>query len=66
MNDAKQNKTSEWIDGNNAARILGVTSATLRNWIRNGKIQPRRLSKKYSRSDIELIRSDGTGGGSDV
>jgi len=67
MSETKRNERvdlGEWIDGNAAARILGVSSATLRNWIRGGKIRPRRLSTKYSRTDIELIRSDGTGGGS--
>ena len=58
----EKNNANEWIDGNAAARILGVSSATLRNWIRAEKIRPRRLSTKYSRTDIERIRTDGTGG----
>tara|TARA_R110000824_G_scaffold28435_2_gene95530 strand:- start:2875 stop:3096 length:222 start_codon:yes stop_codon:yes gene_type:complete len=65
MDETKRTETrndDEWIPGVVAAAILGVSPATLRRWIRDGKIRPRRLSKKYSRDDIERIRTDGTGG----
>tara|TARA_R110002020_G_scaffold18350_3_gene64161 strand:- start:1198 stop:1407 length:210 start_codon:yes stop_codon:yes gene_type:complete len=66
MNETKRTgpaDATEWIDGNSAAAILGVASATLRKWVRDGKIRPRRFSTKYSRMDIERIRKDGTGDG---
>lgn len=69
MDGTERNETKgpgEWITGNDAAGVLGISPATLRNWIRAGKIRPRRLSKKYSRLDIDRIRTDGTGGAPDV
>jgi excisionase family DNA binding protein len=52
-----------------AAALLGVTPATLRNWDRAGKLEARRHPingyRLYAKSDIERLLAEIRGGGHD-
>jgi excisionase family DNA binding protein len=52
-----------------AAALLGVTAATLRNWDRAGKLKARRHPingyRLYAKSDIERLLTEIRGGGHD-
>jgi excisionase family DNA binding protein len=42
-----------------AARILGISEQTLRNWVRSGRLVPRRLGERgirvFDREELERI-----------
>jgi len=48
-----------WISSAEAAALLNICTSTFSAWIRDGKIDVRRLSTKYHRLDVERIAANG-------
>jgi excisionase family DNA binding protein len=53
---------SERIDPLEAARIIGVDSQTMRNWIRHGRIKALKFGGRWKveRSEIDYVLENGT------
>ncbi len=54
---AKQIDSSEWVGLRQAAEILGVHPATVRNWADNGKLPFRRTAGKHRRFNLRDLRN---------
>jgi len=47
-----------WINTANACKYLGISTPTLRRWIRDGKIKPKRTPTgeyRYRRSELDTL-----------